>query len=283
MAENNNLNDLLTKIAESKKKFAFPVFIPSLNRDVPFYQMTTLQQKELLKASMADNDRYSSTMYALFAIFKNNCADQDVDISKFTLVDKLLLAIAMRAYSVSPIYKVILNDLEDDKGKPLNASINLQNLMTKIIKKFKGRKFTETISAEGTDIKVEIGIPTIGTEILIEREFESDARKNASKEDGPDKSDGFGELYILECVKFLRSIAIPSEGEAPTVIDVSSMTPAEKKTAFESLPASLAVEISKKVNELMSELNDITLLDVNHNGTKRSYKIELADPDFFIG
>ena len=282
MADNQTINDLLGKIAQSKKKYAFPVFIPSLNREVPFYQMTTLQQKELLKASMTDSDRYSNTMYALFSIFQNNCADKDVDITKFTLVDKLLVAIATRAFSISPMYKVVLNDMKDDKGKPLNATINLQNLINKITKKFKGRKFTQTVTATGTDIKVEIGIPTIGTEIMIEREFEQNARKNASDDGNPDKSDGFGELYILECVKFLKSITVKTDSGEET-IDVSEMSPSEKKSAFESLPASLAVEVSKAVNEVMTELNDITLLDVNHEGDKRSYKIELADPDFFIG
>lgn len=282
MADNQTINDLLGKIADSKKKYAFPVFIPSLNREVPFYQMTTLQQKELLKASMTDSDRYSNTMYALFSIFQNNCADKEVDITKFTLVDKLLVALATRAFSISPMYKVVLNDMKDDKGKPLNATINLQNLISKIIKKFKGRKFTQTVTATGTDIKVEIGIPTIGTEILIEREFEQSARKSASDDESPDKSEGFGELYILECVKFLKSITVKTDAGEET-IDVSEMSPSEKKAAFESLPASLAVEVSKAVNEIMTELNDITLLDVNHEGNKRSYKIELADPDFFIG
>ena len=282
MADNPSINELLGKIAESKKKYAFPVFIPSLGREVPFYQMTTLQQKELLKASMTDTDRYSNTMYALFSIFQNNCAEKDVEIGKFTLVDKLLVALAMRAYSISPTYKVVLNDMKDDKGKPLNASINLQNLINKIIKKFKGYKFSQTITAPGTDIKVEIGIPTIGTELLIEKEFEQSARKNASDSANPDQSEGFGELYVLECVKFLKSITVKGDSEEKT-IDVSEMTPSEKKSAFESLPASLAVEVSKAVNEFMTELNDITLLDVNHEGDKRSYKIELADPDFFIG
>lgn len=282
MPDNQSINELLAKIAESKKKYAFPVFIPSLGRDVPFYQMTTLQQKELLKASMTDTDRYSNTMYALFAIFQNNCAEKSIEIGKFTVVDKLVLALAMRAYSISPTYKVILNDMKDDNGKPLNASINLQNLINKIIKKFKGYKFSQTISAPGTDIKVEIGIPTIGTEVLIEREFEQSARKNASNSETPDQSEGFGELYVLECIKFLKSITIKSDTEEQT-IDVSELPPSDKKKAFESLPAALAVEISKAVNEFMKELNDITLLEVNHEGTKRSYKIELSDPDFFIG
>lgn len=283
-----DVTELLDKIAESKRKYAFPIFIPSLNKEVPFYQMTTEQQKNLLKASMTDTGRFSNTMYALFSIIKDNCADKSIDVTKFTLIDKLIVTIAIRMFSISPTYKVVVNDITDkDTGKPLNASINLESLIKKILKQFRGKKFTETIQSESSDIKAIISLPTIGTEIAVEQDMEADARKNANADGDVDlSSSGIGDLYILECMKFLSAIVVTTDVDGKpteTTVDVSTMSSSDKKRTFESLPAAISIKIAERVNEIVSEINDITLLKLKHEGEEHVYKIDLNDPDFFIG
>ena len=179
MDQNYSITDILNKIAETQKKYSFPIFIPSLNREVPFHQMTTAQQKIFLKASMSDNKRYSNTMYALFSIIQTNIADKTVDVSKFTVLDKLIIALAIRAYSVSPEYRVRVNDIKHDDGTPVTAKIDLSALISKIIKTFKGKKLSQIISVDSSNIQAAISLPTIGTEVEIERQFEEKARNDA--------------------------------------------------------------------------------------------------------
>lgn len=284
MEQNYSIADVLNKIAESQKKYSFPIFIPSLNREVPFHQMTTAQQKVFIKASMSDNKRYSNTMYALFSVIQTNIADKTVDVSKFTVLDKLIIALAIRAYSVSPEYRVQVNDIKHDDGTPVTAKIDLGALISKIIKSFKGKKFTQTISVDSVNIQATISLPTIGTEVEIERQFEEKARDDAQNgETEDDKSAGLGELYILECVKFLSTVIVKNEDGSTTEMDVSRMNAADKKAAFEQLPASLSVKIAEYVNQILSDLGNITMLKIKAEDGTHEYKIDAADPDFFIG
>ena len=281
MNEKPSVEDILSKIAESKKKFSFPVFIPSLNREVQFYQMTTAQQKAFVKASMGSETSFSETMYALFAIIKENCADSTVKVSDFNLIDKLVISISMRMMSISPMYKVIVNDIKDDAGEPLHASINLESLVKKIIKQFKGKTFNERITADGTDIAIDIDVPTIATEVSVEQDFEADARIAASKEDAENYADSMGELYVLECVKYMKAITMGTGEEAKT-IDLSELSNAERKNIFESLPTVLSSKIVDKVNEITEQLNSVSLLKITHEGTPHQYAINLTNPNFFI-
>lgn len=281
MEEKLDVNAILGKIAESKKKYSFPIFIPSLNREVPFYQMTTAQQKNFVKASMGEETAFSETMYALFALIKENCADETVDVSKFTLVDKLIVTIHMRMMSISPIYKVVVNDITDEDDKPLHASINLDSLLKKIIKQFKGKNYAERISADGTDISVDIDVPTIADEVLMEKDFEGEARITASNEKDEKYAEAMGDLYVLECVKFMKSLTI-KDGNGDKTIPLAEIPAKDKKTIFEGLPTALSSKIVDKVNEITADLNSATLLNITHEGEKHQYTIRLTDPSFFI-
>lgn len=283
MATEIDVNSLLSRIAESKKKFSFPIFIPSLDKEVPFFQLTTAQQKMFVKASMSNMDEFTNIMYSLFSIIKENCADPEVDVSKFTVVDKLLVTIAMRMVSISPVYKVVINDLPNEDGKPTNASIDLNTICKRIIKKFKGQTFAETITAEGTDIKLSIGLPTIGTEVAIEKDIEQKARKDATSDDTDVSSAAVGELYVLECLKFVKSITTQSEGGEET-INIENLPSKDKMTIIENLPSGLTSKLVDRVNDIIKDLNSVYLLKVkDKDGKDHTYTLDFYSSDFFIG
>lgn len=281
MNEKPSVNEILNKIAESKRRYAFPVFIPSLNKEVPFYQMTTAQQKNFVKASMSDDSSFSETMYAIFGIIKENCADPTVNVGNFNLIDKLIIAISIRMMSIAPLYKVVVNDIKDAEGNPLHASVNLESLVKKIIKQFKGKTYGERITADGTDISVDIDIPTIADEVSIEKDFEEKARIAASKEQSDSYAESMGDLYVLECVKYMRGITI-KDGDETKTISLSEMPSSERKEIFESLPTALSSKIIDRVNEITEELNSVSLLKITHEGTPHQYAISLTNPAFFI-
>ncbi len=284
MATEIDVNSLLNRIAESKKKFSFPIFIPSLDREVPFFQLTTAQQKMFVKASMSNMDEFTNIMYSLFAIIKENCADPEVDVSKFTIVDKLLVTIAMRMVSISPIYKVVINDLPNEDGKPTNASIDLNTICKRIIKKFKGQTFAETLSTEGTDIKLSIGLPTIGTEVSIEKDIEQKARKDATSDDSDVSSSAVGELYVLECLKFVKSITVPVEGGDDVTTNIENLPSKEKMKIIESLPSGLTSKLVDRVNDILKDLNSVYLLKIkDKEGKDHTYTLDFYSSDFFIG
>ena len=277
-----NVNEILEKIAKSRKKFSFPVFIPSLNREVNFYQMTTAQQTEFVKSSMAGDSSYSNTMYSLLSIITNNCADPDVHPANFTIIDKLIISMAIRMVSVSPTYRVIVNDVLDDAGNPVKASIDLGAICNKIAKTFRGKSLAETIDDKTTDISVTIGIPTIGTEVMVERDAESKARTESASTDEQTTAKAMGELYLLECLKFIKAVTFKTNDGDETV-DLSSMATADRRAIVDALPSSIMEKVAERVNAITEELNSITLLRLkDKDGVEHTYPIRITDPAFFM-
>lgn len=278
----NDVNEILDRIAKSRERFSFPIYIPSLNKEVNFHQMTTAQQTEFVKSSMSGGSSYSNTMYSLLSIIKSNCADKDVSPADFTVIDKLVIAMAIRMVSVSPTYRVVVNDIPDDAGNPTKVSIDLNSICTKIAKRFGGKPMVETISDPSTDISVTIGPPTIGTEVMVERDEEESARVDSASDDEKKTASAMGNLYLLECLKFIRAVHFRSDSGTDTV-DMGGMDTKDRRKIIEALPASIMEKVADKVNELTETLNSITMLKLtDKNGIEHTYPMRITDPDFFM-
>ena len=59
MTTNNDTSSLLAAMKEANQSFKYDVMIPSLNRNVPFSEISTAQQKKLIK-SIIDSEIYNT-------------------------------------------------------------------------------------------------------------------------------------------------------------------------------------------------------------------------------
>ena len=197
---NGSMNDVLGAIKGVQEKNVYPIFIPSLQKDVLFKEMTTRQEKMIVK-TIVDSPIYNSEfIFAIRTIIKENCAE-DIDIDSLTIIDKTAICLTMRMQSIGNEFDYLFT--EEDRTKTIKIS--------DYVKKFKTIKIPKDKVVGTDDIKVLCGYPSIVTEYDLEREFRSsvDALEIDSLNDA---RDAIGDVFTNELVKYIKEITIIHDG-----------------------------------------------------------------------
>lgn len=81
----------------------YDIFVPSLNEYKAFNEITTIQEKILSKSLIAEDSPYKTEFIKyLINLLKENSVD-NVDIYSLTLIDCILIVLALRCYSIGSV------------------------------------------------------------------------------------------------------------------------------------------------------------------------------------
>lgn len=283
-----DINEIVSMLSRMNDTFSFPIYIPSLKKDVQFRQMTTSQQKTLVKTLVNNNEQSSDFIYAIYNIIKNNCVDKDVDIDTLTILDKMLICIKLRAVSIGPDVTITIDKIRNEAKELIPINLSLDKAYDDM-KKMYTPTFEASCTAELVDktTKYMIGcvIPTLKTEIAIEKELQESLKQKIeeSKENSKELKDAVGDMFIQEIVKFVSYIAIPTDtdGELQKV-DFAQLSFKNRIRLLEALPSSMTSKLVEHVNKATSKLNSLSLVKLTHDGVKHSYQLEVTSNSFFI-
>lgn len=192
--------DVLNAIRKANDKNAYEVYIPSLKRNVLFREMTTGQQKMIIK-TIVDKGRYNTEfMFAIRDIIRQNCVE-DIDIDTLTVIDKTAICLAMRQKSIGETFTYFSESTKSTKD------INISDY----IEKYKDITIPldETITED--NITVICSYPTIHTEYVIEKDFSSilDEERSYAQVD---------DLFTNEIVKYISQVIIRNDEEEMVIV-----------------------------------------------------------------
>lgn len=219
--DKKNINELLTALQAVSKESGYQIWIPSLKREVKFSDISTGQQKEMIRA-LVDNPVYRTNfILALHKILKDNCQDQ-IDIDTLTILDKVAIAVQIRAKSIGTKVKV-----ETDAGQ---VTVDIADDYAK--------RFTFTTDPISNnfdfgDIQLSVREPTIGREVQLERELRSNLVKSTI-ENYDDVRNMLADAYVGELAKYITYVAV---GDNKT--DVTTLDFKQAYKVVEGLPATL--------------------------------------------
>ena len=283
----------LKALNEVKTSFTYPIFVPSLDRDVRFMQMTTAHQKNFVKISMLSQAAQSiSFTAATRSLILETCAES-IDVDNLTVLDRIIICLMIRIMSVGNTMEVSIDTNEDnensenrDKNKPESFSINIDlgMLYKKAISEYtKIDTSKQTIAVDGYPISVQISIPTIKEEAKILPMLENINKVNGNDSDNEKYAKVFSDTFYVELIKYIRTVSIKNTTtQEETVIDFSELTPKQMLDVALNIPASVTSAIILRVNQLISSINGLTMFNVKHNGREYSYNVEVLDSNFFI-
>lgn len=251
----NQNTSMLQQIQSATNKYASGFWVPSLQRDVRFREITTSQQKRLIKSvidSPVYNIEFNNTMRD---IFKENLAENDVDISTLTLLDKLVLCVGFRAVCIGNQIDMVI----DHNGKKVDTSVNLTELYNRIKSEVK-LPGNELITYE--DIQVEAGVPTMRDEQLCDMEAATNKISSIIDAESPKEiRDITGHVFVREIVKYIKNISIRRD---TTFISIpwNGESFATRIQAVELLPVTLLKQILKYLEKVTAEVNKIEIIKV---------------------
>ena len=142
------------------------IWIPSAGKLCKFNEITHQQEKIILKSLSQGSGAYSSFLYALGVIMKEN----SIEDLKYTTIDRLFYGIYTRAYCFG-------NDLEYQVKCPscnrtVKYSLNLNDVVTAL--EFISKKFTSSLTLPITKIEVVLSVPDVSRDINFREYIESE-------------------------------------------------------------------------------------------------------------
>lgn len=265
------MDDILKIINRNHETFNYEVFIPSLQKHVMFRELTTAQQKRIIKA-IIDSEAFNTEFILTFKqIITENCADSSVNVDKLTIYDKLFIALKMRAMSVGDKLNVILTS---EKGAKQSKEITL----SKILELLPTTEFTnKSFSDDQKKITIECGLPTIDEEYRLESEL----RRNINDQDKSIKNmrELIGNIYTNEISKYLKKVSIVN-GDSTVEVSTLDMSFANRIALLESLPAKVTRELVGYISSINTELEKVVLIKEVIDNEPFEYRLKL-DASFF--
>jgi len=281
--ENKNdqlINNALDLINRANESFCYEVWVPSLKRNVMFREINTSQQKRLIK-SIIDSPIYNTEfIYTLKQVIEENCADKTVIVDNLTIIDKMFIAIAMRAVSTNDVLEFQIPISEE---KNVQRAISLSKLLTDSKDK---TNIPEPINLvdEKNIFSLNCSIPTIKTEYDLEKEKRDVLITEKPPQTPEQLRETIGDIFISELVKYVNSITI-NINNTVNKIDFSGLSFDDRIKLFEKLPIKLIEKLLDYSNKIKEEIDKVVLIkfDVDVNGKVETIERRLTiDGNFFI-
>lgn len=275
-----NIKELVDIINRTNDTFAYSVFIPSLSREVLFREITTAQQKKLVK-SVIDSPVFNTEfIFTLREIIRENCTEPSLNIDDLTIYDKLIIAITMRIMSISNDLNVNLTCEKCKNTQTLN--IKLDKLL-EIFKNLNTIKYEDVIVDDNKAFKVYCKIPSIGTEYNLENEFRKNTKLNIENE--KELRETLGNVFISEIVKFITKIEVLDTETSNTIeINLQDLSFANRIKIIEKLNSKLIQKIIQFISDIKKNFEKVTLVKTKcncDNNVELTQRFSI-DSNFFI-
>lgn len=223
-------------------KTLYTAWIPSLSKDIFISELTTRQQKELIKSILSPfNFEFTKNSNILL----EEVIQSDIDIKSLTLIDKFLVLLKLRAVSISDKVEYEL------KCPKCEKEIKTQTTLSTIINQLNHLDFPFNYGAVYGNYIISGDLPTIETELAFE-ETNTALPENYGEL--------YGEILIRDVALFIRDVTISSNNKLQK-LDFGTLPFLERYQIVEKFPIKLLQEIWTKIVTIKKSL-EVPLLKV---------------------
>jgi len=280
MAENiekqtGNIDDILKIMNRANETFAYEIYVPSLKKNVPFREISTSQQKRLLKA-VIDSPVYNTEfIFILHQIIKENCIES-LDIDNLTIFDKLIIALLLRSISIS-------NNLDLEFTVPNTDKKIVRRLLVKDIAELAIKEVQIdpiTIKDDTETYEILCDLPTI----LDEYNLEMQLRKNVESIEIKSEQqlrDTVGEVFTNEIVKYIKQVNIKNKTDGKLYeFNLKSMLFKDRLAILGKIPAKINNKIIEYINTVKLQFDKVLLFKETIEGQTIEQRLKI-DAGFF--
>ena len=249
MSQSDNIKDIINLLQGLDQETTFNLFIPSLQKEVPFKQLTTEQLKRILK-TVVDSPVYNTEFIKTFnSIIKENSLDKEVNVDNLTIFDKTLLLFKTKIESISPDFVFTFTD-EEIRNNDLSdktVTINLETRLNKFLEK--NINFEPQI-IEFNNNTVTCNLPTLYTENKLEHELHKNVKIEVNTPE--ELRTIVGETFINEVTKFITNINING-----SEVDLLKLTFKNRISVVENLPTQIINKVIKYIENYRETLKEL--------------------------
>lgn len=260
---NSNIESIISAISLINTSMSIPVDLPIEKKRVHFRQLTTAQEKRLVKDLLSHNGDGSTLIASILPILKENCENHEIDIDKLTIVDMYAIVLKMRIFSIGNELNLRIQKKKPKTGS-FTTKVSLNNIYDQLIDNIKGLKSIGfVVNMPPYEIRCEL--PTVKS--LVDSVNE------------PIDTD-YDALFV-ETARMVRSIDLIANDKESKTIDLSSMKHEDKIKIMESMPNAILTKVYAETVKLVKSIRDLLLFDFTYEGEHYRQTIDLTSPDFF--
>jgi hypothetical protein len=267
----SEIKDFLSALKELDQTTGFELFIPSLQKEIKFKQLTAEQLKSILK-TVVDSPIYNSQFITTFnSIIKENCLDEVADTNKLTIYDKLLILFKTRIESISSefTFQFTKEEIKENNltftGEP-KTTISLAEHFDNYLKN-KHIFLPEVVEYGSCSLVCDL--PTIETENRLEKELHKNVKIEVESTD--ELREIIGETFINELTKYISKITLGSKE-----LDLFSLDFKNRVKVVEQLPTNIINKVLKYIESYRNKTKELTSIVVG--GVSKDIP---ADASFF--
>lgn len=264
--KNNSVTELLAAINAANKQTGFDIWIPSLKKNVKFGDITTGQQKEMIRA-LVDNPVYRTNFILAFAeLVLQNC-QETIDIAGLSIFDKTAIVIQLRQKSTGNIVTI------DTDGGKFKVDLSQVDPVTKFAVP---DTFTKPVEVKHGVFSLTLTVPSINREARLEKELRSKLGKTVI-ESYDDVRNVIADAYIGEIAKYTTKLVVDTRHQ-----ELSQLSFKQVYEIVESLPAPLVRQAVAYLEQVQAELVKMTTF--NGVGDQGNLDVQITlDAAFFAG
>lgn len=249
MSNNESIQNVLQLLKELDKSNSFEVYLPSLQKTVPFKQLNTEQLKKLLK-TVIDSPIHNTEFITTFnAVIKENILDMSINVEELNVFDKILILIKTRIESISPEYTFTLSeeDITQLETNEKTFTVNLKHTYESFISQ--QPTFDKETIKSGT-YEITASLPTLQTENKLEKELYKNVKLEISTPE--ELRTTIGDTFINELTKYISLLKIND-----TEIDLNTLTFKNRIKIVEQLPTSAINGVLKYVEKYKNNIKPL--------------------------
>jgi len=260
--ESTNLESILSAINLINTSMSIPIDLPIRKKRVNFRQLTTGQEKRLVK-DLVVNDK-STLISVILPILKENCEDSTIDIDSLTIVDLYAIMIKTRIYSIGNELNLRIQK-EKPKTGSFTTKIMLSDLYDQLMEKA-GKMETLGFVVESPPYEIRCEIPTVKSLV----------------ESATDEIVTSYDALFTETARMITSIGIVSADGEKNAVDMTGMSYEDRVKIVSQMPNLILSKVYDETVKLVDDIRNLTIFDFKFEGSSYRKTIDILSPDFFI-
>jgi hypothetical protein len=249
----SKVDHIINLIQELDTNNGYNIFIPSLDKEVLFKQLTTEQLKQLLKTAIIPSVYNTEFILTFNNIIKDNCIDKTINTNDLTIYDKLFILFKTKLECISTDYtfNFTTDEIENYNLDEEYKTVSVLNHFNDFLNERK--KFVEEVF-QYNNCTIKCNIPTLDTE----NKFEQAAHRDNNYDTITDNNIQaiIGNTFINELTKFITTVSINEE-----IINFSDTTFTDKVKIVEKLPVALVNNALKYIEEYRKHIKKLLIFN----------------------
>lgn len=250
MSDSNNIQNILQALKELDKTNSFEIYLPSLQKTVPFKQLNAEQLKNILKASIDPSVYKAQFILTVNNLIKENILDNSIDTNQLNIFDKLLFLIKTRIESISPDYTFYFteNEISDYSLEQESFTINLAESYNNFVQLSPTH---DKANIKNGNCEVSVALPNILTENRLEKELHENIKLQVTSTE--ELQNTIGETFINEITKYIYELKLNEQ-----TVNLNELLFNDRIKIVERLPVTIISEILKYIEKYKTLILPLT-------------------------